>query len=323
MISLRLPEMEPVPYNGDRSLKALQEAVIKFVSAPFFTPISSLEIQNTIKKNEVAFFLIFNPNIMESSILNNLEIAVRPWVGTVNLYVTPDDAYSLLGSKESKDALLVVSKEYGMYMESFNNNFGNSSLLSAWIKEKKDTLLLELDSSNQVQVFSGESLIVLALVDPDANKTIWVPSLQSAVKSWKPVGRPVIFVWLDAITHSGYAERVYSVKSNQLPYLVIADPLTNEYYNLDSEGKRFAFVEGKIPTYVLDIINGKLTAKSSSGVLGKIARKMINLTTYASKMISNNSWIIVIMVLMLLYILYTCIRINFSDNDNVGNSKKD
>ena len=64
--------MEPVSYDGDRSIKGLQEAVMKFVSAPFFTPIASLEIENAMKEKEVVFFLIFNPKSMDASILVGL-----------------------------------------------------------------------------------------------------------------------------------------------------------------------------------------------------------------------------------------------------------
>jgi hypothetical protein len=188
-------------------------------------------------------------------------MAVRPWVGTVNVYVTPDDAYSLLGSKETKGALLVVSKEHGKHVESYTDDFESASHLSAWVKARKDPLLLELDSSNQNQIFKGESLVVMALVDPDSNKTGWTPAMQSAFKSWTNEKRSVLFVWLDAITHSGYVERVYSVKTTQLPYLVIADPSTNEYYNLDSKGEPFVFDAEKIATYIVDIIDGKLTVR--------------------------------------------------------------
>jgi hypothetical protein len=72
--SLRLPDMEPVSYDGERSLKGLQEAVMKFVSAPFFTPIASVEIQNVMKEKEVTFFLIFNPKSMDESILVGLNM---------------------------------------------------------------------------------------------------------------------------------------------------------------------------------------------------------------------------------------------------------
>lgn len=70
--SLRLPFVEPVAYSGDRTLKALSDGVMNFVSAPFFTPITSLEIEKLKKENEVAFFLVFNPTFMEKSILVNL-----------------------------------------------------------------------------------------------------------------------------------------------------------------------------------------------------------------------------------------------------------
>jgi hypothetical protein len=176
----------------------------------------------------------------------------------LNVYVTPDKAYSLLGSTKVQNALLVVSKEYGKHVEPFTGDFGNVRNLSAWIKSNKDPLLLELDSSNQNQVFSGDSLVVLALVDPDSNKTNWIHAMQSSVKLLQPTDRHVLFVWLDAITHSGYVERVYSVKTTQLPYLVIADPSSSEYYSLDSEGNQFVFDQDEISTYITDILDGKL-----------------------------------------------------------------
>lgn len=144
-------------------------------------------------------------------------------------------------------------------MQSYTNTFQNISALASWIKSVKDPLLLTLDSSNQNEIFNGKSLVVLALVDPDANKTKWSPALESVVKNWKSSERSVLFVWLDAILHSGYVERVYSIKPTELPRLVIADPKTSEYYNIDSEGKPFIFDETKIHSYINDIMNGKLS----------------------------------------------------------------
>ena len=56
-------------YSGDRSLKDLSKAVMKFVSAPFFTAVNSLDIERLQKENEVGFFLIFDPITMNDQIL--------------------------------------------------------------------------------------------------------------------------------------------------------------------------------------------------------------------------------------------------------------
>lgn len=180
------------------------------------------------------------------------------------------DAYSYLGLNETEKSTLVVSKEYGIQLETYSNTFQNISALASWVKSVKDPLLLTLDSSNQNEIFNGKSLVVLALVDPDANKTKWSPALEAVVKNWKSSERSVIFVWLDSIQHSGYVERVYSIKPTELPRLVIADPKTSEFYNVDAEGNPFIFEETKILSYLSDIMNGKLAVNYTKLILGSI-----------------------------------------------------
>ena len=240
-------------------------------------------------------------------------MAVRPWVGSIKIFITPDiDAHSKLGSSKSKTPILVVSKEYGIELESFNGSFHNVSYLASWIKSVKDPLVLELDASNQAQIFSGNSLVVLALVDRDSDKKKWSPDLEHVAKTWKSLERRVIFVWLDCILHSGYVERVYSVKSTQLPQLVIADPKNSEFYNTDIDGLPFTFDKSKIPTYLSDLMQGKLKSKSTSGLLGTLARKAINSGRYVSNLAFSNPIILVMIVLLILYVFYTCIRIGLS-----------
>ena len=266
--------MEAVPYNGDRSLEALSKAVMNFISAPFFLPVASSDIDTFKTKNEVGIFMVYDPTLMDSSILGNFEMAVRPWVGSLKIYVTPDDdAYSHLGSsKTDKKALLVVSKGYGKSLEAYTGSFQDIKSLSSWIVENKDPLVIPLDSSNQNEIFNGKSLIVLALVDPDANRTTWSTPLESVIRTWTPekTHKPVKFVWLDAILHSGYAKRVYSLKSTELPRLVIADPISSVYYDTDSHGALFVFDESLILEYISSALDGKLQVKCIIIIVGQI-----------------------------------------------------
>jgi hypothetical protein len=124
------------------------------------------------------------------------------------------------------------------YPSSSVESFSNREEIKEWIQSEKYPLVPAMDSQNYEDILGGNRLVVLGVFRPlEGPQFIKAKnSLKNIAKSYyqqikekggSEDGKSVIFAWLDGTRWSDYIYGVYGLSKNDLPTVLIADPVVS------------------------------------------------------------------------------------------------
>ncbi|KAJ1547828.1 hypothetical protein HK096_010773 [Nowakowskiella sp. JEL0078] len=278
-----------IDYRGSRTLDALQNFALSITSMPPFTPISGKEVEAVMSSKEVAFFFFYDP-LKADKLIVQTYIAIAHRVRSfASFYIIPSTSSiksivtdpALKSSKLlSESSILINSKDYGGDISIYGASHEPTSedYIAKWISTHRLTLTPELNTENSEEILSGDRLVVLAIFDPTETET-----QANVLKVLKAVARmvkknenngvgSVVVSWLDGIKWGTYVKRVYNVKDIKEPAVLIIDPRTEEYYDHDKSGKKFIVDENQLVKNIDDVLEGKLSPKSTKGFLAQMGK---------------------------------------------------
>ena len=268
----------PVNFRGSRQLNSLVQFAVENALKPPFKSIEPENIKDTYEKETSALFFVYDPLVTDSNTVDWFSSVAKTVKSNVNIYVSASPkAFDVL-SLENDGAKILAIRDNGLdetqYKGSLAGGDDAKDALRKWILSETKPLVAKLDAASQAEIFSASRFIVLAILFPKetASHRIMASFRRAAMKYKnmdKSVGRPEFgFAWIDGVEFSQYIERVYSIKSADLPRFVIADGEVDEYYDSKVSGKPFDSFELEfIMSSLEEVSKGIATPKSNGNIV--------------------------------------------------------
>jgi hypothetical protein len=194
-------------------------------------------------------------------------------------------------------------KDHGRSVEYFGpvaSDRVSMDYLTQWVRVHRHPLVPELDTGNHRELLSGSHLVVMLIVDP-AQRTKELGYMEEVARTWNarktPTTYGVYFVWLDGHKWASYVERVYRVKSTDLPSLVISDPGVDLYFDfpevtpatLGAEA-----IESALDAVIRGVRRGKTTHGAFKHSMLVARRKVLALQAFVvARLLTLMGWLVV------------------------------
>jgi hypothetical protein len=261
-------------YTGPRTLDALKTFAIKASKSPV-VDVKQAELTK-LKASHDVFYLLVDQD-KKSHISRNFELIARGLLSRLSFYhISADAALVKAELKLAQLPSLVVFKDdtfkvYGKDME-------DHKTMREWIVSEQYPALITLDDANARDLLMGENLVVLALLNPEADTfaqkkdTFYKVALEYKKRLeqgtvYVHAHQHVIFVWLDAIKWGGYAERAYRITTDDLPRIILVEPKESEYVDLNQDGHTISFEQLDVLTTLEAVQRGQIRGKSTLGIV--------------------------------------------------------
>ncbi|CAJ0630930.1 8722_t:CDS:2 [Entrophospora sp. SA101] len=257
-------------YKGSRELISLQDFAESAAKARIFE-INLKDFERAKKMDDVLFLFLYNETT-----------PVKVWLSrsffTVKFYSSSDSNLIAQLDVDSLPSLLVIKDDFKkIYPNNSIEAYTDRQSLKAWIQSEKYPLVPAMDFENYEDILGGERLVVLGVLRPLDGKTFIktkndlkdIAKLyykQIKQKGGSEDGRAVIFAWIDGKRWSDYIYGVYGLTNNDLPTILIADPVTNEFFDTTRTGEKISLADQeKLLASIHDAKTGYLAGKSTIG----------------------------------------------------------
>ncbi|KAI9360855.1 hypothetical protein DFJ73DRAFT_757254 [Zopfochytrium polystomum] len=290
-----------VDFKGQRSVEGLTQFTKTFLRPPFKV-VRASEIPSIVERNDASAFFVYDHETTSNEDLRSFAAVAASLRADLPVYVTPDpESFTFFKLDRSKSPAVVVAKDAGTEVLAYHGAAltdlasPSSQLdLRSWIVDNKHALVPMLDAHNLGEVMSNDNVIAVAVLDASASSSssssssegvrddvaVALPVLRQAAKAWNQrwaadtaasaasKRNPVRFAWLDAADKLEYVTRVYGIKREDLPRIVIAQPKEELFYDVGVDGKLLAFDVERLLAGVDAVLRGKLSGKSVHGYFG-------------------------------------------------------
>ncbi|KAI9096600.1 hypothetical protein DFS34DRAFT_650693 [Phlyctochytrium arcticum] len=272
-----------IEYKGSRSFDAMKSFAEGYTSQPPFIPARASEIASVLQQKEVTFFAYYDPTTMPRTALNAIMSVASNLRNQASFYITPElSAGTFLGAKLTPDepsfwAVKLHGDEIIQYDAKLDDTVASKQYLYQFVFDNRHPRVLHLDADNQEEVLGSEKLVVMAVLDPASpQRSSILKTLTGAAKEWssgetsEALNRLAVFTWLDGTKWQQYIDRVYGLRPEDLPRIIIADPKDDVYYIKDKDGQQIPFEQTALLATISDILEGKITPNFTSGMTGRI-----------------------------------------------------
>lgn len=183
----------------------------------------------------------------------------------------------------------------------------------AWVTEKVESMLQELNESNVEMLLSGEGgkLTVIGLLDPRrVGDKSFIDELRKAsdrIASQKTdSSKRVVFTWMDIGRFGDYAQKVYSFDpSRGEPKVIIADPAGDRFFDSDLAGSPFGLNEAEIVWAATAARAGTLPSRYTDGFIIRQMKRVSKLTqSFGSFLLHRPILAIAMLVGILIFVAY-------------------
>ncbi|CAH1765734.1 16943_t:CDS:10, partial [Entrophospora sp. SA101] len=260
-------------YKGSRELISLQDFAESAAKARIFE-INLKDFERAKKMDDVLFLFLYNETTPVKPIVKELSRSFF----TVKFYSSSDSNLIAQLDVDSLPSLLVIKDDFKkIYPNNSIEAYTDRQSLKAWIQSEKYPLVPAMDFENYEDILGGERLVVLGVLRPLDGKTFIktkndlkdIAKLyykQIKQKGGSEDGRAVIFAWIDGKRWSDYIYGVYGLTNNDLPTILIADPVTNEFFDTTRTGEKISLADQeKLLASIHDAKTGYLAGKSTIG----------------------------------------------------------
>ncbi|CAG8443958.1 145_t:CDS:10 [Funneliformis mosseae] len=264
-----------IEYKGSRQLNTLRDFAEK-ASRAHVLEISIKDLDRIKKLDDVLFIYLYDDKT-PLSILKMIRGLSRSFF-SVKFYSSKDSNLTAQLKVDKLPALIVLKDELQTnYPYTSIESFANRENLKGWIQSEKYPLVPAMDSENYEDILGGDRLVVLGVLRPfegtqfikakkNLKNTAKLYYQQIKEEGGTEDGRRVIFAWLDGTRWSDYIYGVYGLQKSDLPTVLIADPVSNEYFDTTRLGVKLTLSN---PEQLLESIHnakkGYLVGKSTLG----------------------------------------------------------
>ncbi|KIY69040.1 thioredoxin-domain-containing protein [Cylindrobasidium torrendii FP15055 ss-10] len=270
-------------YSGSRQLDALK-AFAEKASAPPTRAIAAQDIDNYIREDKVAYFLLHSsPDTLT---------ALSPLFATL---LGSPTVYTVSNPSESLFTRFGVTGNWALLAFKDNDVSAPTAVLSSpvatvdkartqqWLATNRLPTTIELtqDTFQSVMKSPAKPLVVLAAVNDD-NKEELKRRFSALSASWRKNGkkdREVVFAWMDLGRWKDWMKSMYGVsgkgdKVSDVP-VVVADHQALVYWNVDADGKTIDVMDEKsVFSAVEGAAKGTIKSIHSENLMERLARHL-------------------------------------------------
>jgi len=115
----------------------------------------------------------------------------------------------------------------------------------------------------------------------------------------------VIFAWLDGTRWSDYIHGVYGLTKKDLPTVLIADPVSNKYFDTARSGQKLNLIDQEqLLESIHDAKKGYLDGKSTMGIIEKTFRDMFSYGEHVQQTMFKHPYISLIFLCFIIGGIY-------------------
>ncbi|CAO3637779.1 unnamed protein product [Cunninghamella echinulata] len=317
-------------FQGDRNFEEFKKYLEK-MTGPSLNEIDGKSLSSALK-NPVSVIYVHKTG----DDLNTIDTTAKKFLDSVPFYTTKDiSIMTTLGlKKNTKLPTTILVKDEGKVYHVFNDDIHNSNsnndkttAIESWIEDNKYPLVSRINSGNANEILKGRRLVVMMILpNEQANEDFKALSRQYEEKilggndnGSSNSDTNVIFVELNGHVWANYAKRVYGVSNQQMPFIVVVNPMVKVYYKDDINGDLFSVDK---PEALFESLQNtqKLTAHITD------VPRSLSLPQKIIKFVGDNSYAFAIGLLVLFGIFYVIVANSNDDipiKKDVDNSNKE
>ncbi|CAI2175982.1 2280_t:CDS:10 [Funneliformis geosporum] len=303
-----------IEYKGPRQLNSLRDFAEK-ASRAHVLEISKKDLDRIRKLDDVLFIYLYDDKTPHN-ILKNIRGLSRSFF-SVKFYSSRDSNLTAQLKVDKLPALIVLKDEFQKsYPYTSIELFTKRENLKGWIQSEKYPLVPAMDSENYEDILGGDRLVVLGVLDPsEGTKYIKAKkNLKNTAKLYyqqikeeggSEDGRRVIFAWLDGTRWKDYIYGVYGLQKSDLPTVLIADPVSNEYFDTTRLGDKLTLSnQGQLLESIHNAKKGYLVGKSTLGFVEKIFRDIFSFGVYIQQSIFGHPFTSLTVLVLIIGSIY-------------------
>ncbi|GES98401.1 protein disulfide-isomerase domain [Rhizophagus clarus] len=302
-----------IEYKGSRQLSSLRDFAEKAADARVLD-ISVTDLDRIKKTDDVFFIYLYDDNT-PFNILETIKGLSRSFF-SVKFYSSKDPNLTAQLKIVKLPALVVLKDELQKnYPSTSVESFLNRDALKNWIQSEKYSLVPAMDSENYEDILGGDRLVVLGVFRSFEGTQIKAKkSLKDIAKlyyqqikerSGSEDGRSVIFAWLDGTRWSDYIHRVYGLSKKDLPTVLIADPVSNKYFDTTRSGQKLNLMDQEqLLESIHDAKKGYLVGKSTMGFVERIFMDMFSYGEHLQKTVIKHPFVSLIVFSLVVGVVY-------------------
>ncbi|QRW15750.1 thioredoxin [Rhizoctonia solani] len=290
---------QKVDFRGSRKIEPLEQFVLRAV-APGVQSITIEEVDSVLKKESV-FFLVLYTYSTPQLYLDDIEEAAKPLLGTPVVYKSRNpDVFKKFDVDPADGPALIVVKDHETKPFSVLPLSTQTTvpILGAFFQHHRIPTLQQLTAENfpDVMKHPAKPLVVLAAIDmenmPKTQLGEEIEKLTSIAKRWQTSAvrltdtRPTIFVWMDGDRWSKWLKRMYGIKREDMPTVVIVDHSRLLYYDADAGKARLKLERESIFAALESAYLGLLRPKHSENFVERTMRSMNDRMEY----VGSSAW---------------------------------
>ncbi|RIA99772.1 thioredoxin-like protein [Glomus cerebriforme] len=300
-------------YKGSRQLSSLRDFAEKAADA-HVSEISVTDLDRVKKMDDVLFIYLYDDNT-PFSVLETIKGLSRSFF-SVKFYSSKDSNLIAQLKIDRLPALVVLKDELQKnYPSTSIESFVNRKDIKNWIQSEKYPLVPAMDSENYEDILGGDRLVVLGVFRSfEGTQLKAKKSLKNIAKLYyqqikerggSEDGRSVIFAWLDGTRWNDYIHGVYGLSKKDLPTVLIADPVSNEYFDTTRSGQKLSLLDQEqLLESIHDAKKGYLVGKSTMGFLEKTFRDMFSYGGHAQQKMFDHPFISLISLGLIIGVIY-------------------
>jgi hypothetical protein len=130
-------------------------------------------------------------------------------------------------------AIILKGKhKYVFSSNNYANTPENRQAIQTWVQKEKFPIVTEINVNNAEEILKSDRLLAFGLFDGSKNLEDQKKEFKTMTDAWLDKGNKnsnILFVWLDGTKWSDYVNKVFSIKTSELPRIVIAYPKVSKH----------------------------------------------------------------------------------------------
>ncbi|KAJ2791945.1 hypothetical protein GGI18_000770 [Coemansia linderi] len=274
-------EGETTDFKGTRDLSSLSTFVDNVMAQPNLVQ-STADLQRAQKASDVVYLFAYDKadtSAKTKAALTHVKANAQKMFLSRQLNIVSDTALArqVLPAGDIALPTLVALKD-GKTV-SFGGSLTNDDQIHEWFYAERFPLLPELSRENSDALFYDSDYLVLVILDTERGED-YVDHYRSSAreaameysKAYGAAGNSkskgtVRFAWVNGNKWASYVDRVFRIRHDNWPAIVIARPSEDQFFTTDVRGAPIEPSKMGVFLAVRAVLEGKLKAQSTNSII--------------------------------------------------------